>query len=720
MGSPAIFSGRRTKLLTADGLVYSNNGKNDYDGVKEYCLNGHFEVGTTGWAAYALTESVTFTDAGDLVTLNSHNMVVGDQVSFTVITTTTGISVSTTYYVATPLTNTFTLASSRANALAGTFLALTTNGTGTIVRAKPVTGTGGSPTTTITRTTTTPISGQGSGLITKDAANRMGEGVSYAFTIEPEDKCSVMNIKVPSIIDSGSYTVGSPPTTLSNYTVWVYDVTNAIMIQPTSFIFTGSNSTLPDRFNATFQTSTSTSYRLILHCSTPSTATLGFKFEASVKPSQYSYGTPISDWQAFTPTGSFTTNTTYTGFWRRVGDSMEIQYKIAFAGAPNAVNCDINMPTGFTVDTTKLASTTANGFYVGSGEAWDSATNSYFVNARYTSSTNFGLLVQSASGSFTNDSVITTTVPVTWGASDEINVRVKVPVVGWSSSVQMSDQTDTRIVSLVVNNSAATQSVTANVTNINFLTTTKDTHGGWSSNIYTVPVAGTYVVSGGVYSTAATATSTVYKNGTATAPLVTNLSTVLSTGMAVLPDCKAGDTISIRVGTTITIAADAMQNLTITRVSGPSQIAANESVACKYFNNAVSSMPNSTVTIVDFATKDHDTHNAWTTGAAAKFTAPIAGIYCVSCSLLLNASTTWAVTEAMQLNVYKNGAFDSLLDYENDMASASNINRSVKGSTNIKLLAGEYIDIRFQQTSGAAITLAASGYSHVSIHKIGN
>lgn len=76
------------------------------------------------------TESVTFTDAGYLVTLTAHGRVVGDAVSFTVITTTTGIAVNTTYFVATvPSADTFTLSATRG----GSVLPLTTNGTGTMV-----------------------------------------------------------------------------------------------------------------------------------------------------------------------------------------------------------------------------------------------------------------------------------------------------------------------------------------------------------------------------------------------------------------------------------------------------------------------------------------------------------------------------------------------------------------------------------------------------------
>lgn len=74
------------------------------------------------------SKNVTFTDAGDLVTSAAHGYSNGDAVSFTVITTTTGISINTIYYVIGATTNTFQVAS----AAGGSALALSTDGTGTV------------------------------------------------------------------------------------------------------------------------------------------------------------------------------------------------------------------------------------------------------------------------------------------------------------------------------------------------------------------------------------------------------------------------------------------------------------------------------------------------------------------------------------------------------------------------------------------------------------
>lgn len=76
--------------------------------------------------------SVTLKDATDTVEFASaHNLLNGDSVVFNSITTTTGISTNTRYYVITATTNTIQLASTPS----GLPISLTNDGTGTIVKA---------------------------------------------------------------------------------------------------------------------------------------------------------------------------------------------------------------------------------------------------------------------------------------------------------------------------------------------------------------------------------------------------------------------------------------------------------------------------------------------------------------------------------------------------------------------------------------------------------
>jgi hypothetical protein len=72
--------------------------------------------------------AVTFTDAGDLVNLTAHGLSDGDEVAFSVITTTTGIVINTIYFVVNAAADTFQVASTSG----GAALPLTTNGSGTV------------------------------------------------------------------------------------------------------------------------------------------------------------------------------------------------------------------------------------------------------------------------------------------------------------------------------------------------------------------------------------------------------------------------------------------------------------------------------------------------------------------------------------------------------------------------------------------------------------
>src|SRR5574337_254034 len=70
--------------------------------------------------------AVTFTDSGDTVNRTAHGFQNGQKIAFSAITSTTGISTYTTYYVVNTTADTFQVASS----IGGSALALTTDGSG--------------------------------------------------------------------------------------------------------------------------------------------------------------------------------------------------------------------------------------------------------------------------------------------------------------------------------------------------------------------------------------------------------------------------------------------------------------------------------------------------------------------------------------------------------------------------------------------------------------
>jgi hypothetical protein len=157
--------------------------------------------------------------------------------------------------------------------------------------ASPVDGTGGSPSVTWTTSSSSPLAGTNSFLLTKGASNRQGDGVSYAFTIDAQDQAKVLQVSFNYLVSSGTFVAGSGPSSPSDVTVWLYDVTNSLIIQPSSSSLLSNSTTLADKFNATFQTSSnSTSYRLILHVGSTSASAYTLKVDSiSVSPSTYVY-----------------------------------------------------------------------------------------------------------------------------------------------------------------------------------------------------------------------------------------------------------------------------------------------------------------------------------------------------------------------------------------------------------------------------------------------
>jgi hypothetical protein len=131
---------------------------------------------------------------------------------------------------------------------------------------------------------------------------------------------------------------------------------------------------------------------------------------------------------AFTPTGSWSANSTYTGFWRRVGDSINIRIKIALAGAPtSATLTGITGPSGLTWDTAKRP-------VLGSDSGFGSA---YIFRG---SDKAMGHVMYSGSGATVDvmydvgdgtAARVSQSVPGTFANGDFIELEYTMPITGW-------------------------------------------------------------------------------------------------------------------------------------------------------------------------------------------------------------------------------------------------------------------------------------------------
>jgi hypothetical protein len=134
---------------------------------------------------------------------------------------------------------------------------------------------------------------------------------------------------------------------------------------------------------------------------------------------------------AFTPTGAWSTNTTYTGFWKREGDSIYLDVELLLAGAPTSATLTVNIPSGLTIDTTKLLGTTSGTNACGIMDILDAGVAVYSGAPVYSSTT--AVLLRYLVASTTNATYgdVTQAAPHTFGASDHVMFKARLPIVGW-------------------------------------------------------------------------------------------------------------------------------------------------------------------------------------------------------------------------------------------------------------------------------------------------
>ncbi len=136
---------------------------------------------------------------------------------------------------------------------------------------------------------------------------------------------------------------------------------------------------------------------------------------------------PIS----FTPTGSWSTNTTYTGQYQIINGRAFYDIKIVLSGAPDSAALTINLP--HTIDTTRILDTTDQQLILGFGDILDAGLIRYLACIKYkTTTTAYIVCFDSSATLLTNNANVTQALPITFATGDTINLRFDVPIVGQS------------------------------------------------------------------------------------------------------------------------------------------------------------------------------------------------------------------------------------------------------------------------------------------------
>lgn len=585
---------------------------------------------------------------------------------------------------------------------------------------RPVDGTGGSPTVTTSVSTSSPLDGVKSFLLTKPASNVQGQGWAVPFSVDPAYRAKSLKISADFIVNSGTFVAGSNGSSPTDGDlIWyIYDVTNSLLIEPSNIKMFSNSSTVADKFEATFQSSASgSSYRLIAHVA--STSALAFELKVdniTVSPQANVFATPINDFSTSNVTSdTIGLNVTITGQERRVGDSLEVFARMDFTGANTQGGVQFKFPN-YQFDFTKLSSTQrqAVGTWI-----YRAASAVVYSGNVYASSAAIGVNAVELAGINTS-----TNTPVAISSGDQISIHITVPIVGWSSSTKSSDGYDGRLIasSVHVINTVSIPNVTFQKVNFESKNYDYTNSLDLTNDRFTAPSSGLYRVSGYVNMAVGTGIRavTLYKNGSGIATLNATVGVSGSGFSGALPfaheiELVAGDYLEIFAYQDSGGSSNIVGNFDInfSKIQSPQAVVESETVACKYYSSGGVNHPDATATLIPFDNKTFDTHNAFDT-ATGKFTAPVAGFYQVNSTITFTGGTS---NGRRGIFILKNGGADSFGTFFG--AGGSTNGQAPHASDIFYLKAGEFIQIQgFQDSGGALTTTNDAAGNFISIARI--
>lgn len=252
-------------------------------------------------------------------------------------------------------------------------------------------GTGGTATNlTLSSQATTILRGSYSFKLVKAAAVATFEGSANAFTIDKADENKLLKIEFDYNTD-GTYTDG-------DLEVYIYDVTNAALITPSTTSITGWDKDNNGSAKAliSFSSTDSNSYRLIFHVADTTSNAWDFYFDnVIVGPGSIVTGATVGPWTSFTPTWTnFTAATTNNGVWRRVGDSAEIKVWAVMSTDNSGSTLEFLMSAlGLTIDISKVPSGgSVAGSIEGSGRWYDNSSTISYATQPVSASDGAGII----------------------------------------------------------------------------------------------------------------------------------------------------------------------------------------------------------------------------------------------------------------------------------------------------------------------------------------
>lgn len=223
--------------------------------------------------------------------------------------------------------------------------------------AVPVDGSGGSPTVTFARNTTTPLNGTSDLMLSKGASDCQGQGWAFDAPV-PRGYRYAQSAQVAFLWDSLSetnYVAG-------DYKVYIYDVLNSAFITPRI-------SDLPQKFIGTFRTyfdlTDSDEYRVLIHvASTNANAMDVYVDDFIIGPASAApRGATQGDWEQVDLTyNGLGTIVSQKVIMRQDGPDLEMIGHVVAGTLSGSVTGGLLLPNNLEVDTTDLSETRQHNF----------------------------------------------------------------------------------------------------------------------------------------------------------------------------------------------------------------------------------------------------------------------------------------------------------------------------------------------------------------------
>jgi microcystin-dependent protein len=599
--------------------------------------------------------------------------------------------------------------------------------------ATPTFGSGASGNLSISAVNTNVLAGAWSLSYASTAATTVGNMVaSNAFTIDSADQAKVLTVRFSYRAQTNPGNANWSGTSANSFSWAIRDITNGTWIIPAG-AFGMTQSSGVGIATGTFQTSANgTQYRLVVYNSAATTGAVTVYFDDFFVGPQTApqvqfgvVGQIIATGSLTPPTGFLYANgaavsrSLYSDLFSAIGTSYGVGDGSTTFNLPDLRGVFASGAGSQTISGTSYTRTlgaaqtdqlqghahsvaNSNGAILSTMGGATGFAGFNVTNIGYTATGLSGqLLMNAAYGTDGSNGT-----PRTGAETRPANVAVAYHI-QFLKTFQMSNDTDTRVVSF--NGVNSSQVLTASVTNI-AATAVKDTHGAWNGTQYIIPVAGDYVVSvAGVNS--ANSAFQAYLNGVGNNFISGGGATLAAGGSILIPSLRPGDVLSVRANASVTLTSS---NLSIFRLSGPSTIAATESVNASYSNTAGTAITTS-YTAMPFATRLFDSHNAFVTNT---FTARGSGKYRISANLV-TASTTLSTGQVLGMRAVQAGSASVTRLLSLTYGNGGTNQWAVGGSTLFNLAAGDTLVIQALCNVATSLALDATA-NHFSIERVGN